>query len=130
ELSKSVYFCSLIKYCLTASALGVFGLSSESQAEDHIIIMSRPKQIQVYCTPVKPNILVCWATAMDTWRKQALEAVELNEKDDWARLREALKHVYEDLCWFFVAQPTTLAIVENLKYPGNLVDNKALNRLV
>ncbi|XP_026212782.1 C1GALT1-specific chaperone 1 [Anabas testudineus] len=91
------------------------------------------KQVQVYCViMVQPKILVYWATAMDTWSKhcdkaefytsetsKALEAVDLNEKDDWARLRKALKHAYEnagDLRWFFVAQPTTFAIVENLKY--------------
>lgn len=91
------------------------------------------KQVQVYCLiMVQPKILVYWATAVDTWSKhcdkavfytsensKALEAVDLKEKDDWARLRKALKHAYEnagDLRWFFVAQATTFAIVENLKY--------------
>lgn len=90
-------------------------------------------QVRVYCIiMVQPKILVYWATAMDTWSKhcdkavfytsessKALEAVDLNEKDDWARLRKALKHAYDnagDLRWFFVAQPTTFAIIENLKY--------------
>lgn len=91
------------------------------------------KQVQVYCIiMVQPKILIYWATAVDTWSKhcdkaefytsetsKALEAVDLNEKDDWARLRKALKHAYEnagDMRWFFLAQPTTFAIVENLKY--------------
>ncbi|XP_022615909.1 C1GALT1-specific chaperone 1 [Seriola lalandi dorsalis] len=90
-------------------------------------------QVRVYCIiMVQPKILVYWATAMDTWSKhcdkavfytsessKALEAIDLKEKDDWARLRKALKHAYEnagDLRWFFVAQPTTFAIIENLKY--------------
>ncbi|XP_029020245.1 C1GALT1-specific chaperone 1 [Betta splendens] len=91
------------------------------------------KQVQVYCViMVQPKILVYWATALDTWSKhcdkpvfytsensKALEAFDLNEKDDWARLRKALKHAYEnagDIRWFFVAQPTTFAIIENLKH--------------
>ncbi|XP_017263626.1 C1GALT1-specific chaperone 1 [Kryptolebias marmoratus] len=90
-------------------------------------------QVQVYCIiMVEPKILVYWATALDTWSKhcdkaefyssetsKALESVDLNEKDNWARLRKALKHAYDnagDLRWFFVAQPTTFAIIENLKY--------------
>ncbi|XP_071772267.1 C1GALT1-specific chaperone 1 [Centroberyx gerrardi] len=91
------------------------------------------QQVQVYCLiMVQPKVLVYWATAKDTWSKhcdqavfyssessKALEAVDLKEKDDWARLRKALKHAYDnagDLRWFFVARPTTFAIIENLKY--------------
>ncbi|XP_031718743.1 C1GALT1-specific chaperone 1 [Anarrhichthys ocellatus] len=90
-------------------------------------------QVQISCIiMVQPKILVYWATAVNTWSKhcdkavfytsessKALDAVDLNEKDDWARLRKALQHAYEnagDLRWFFVAQATTFAIVENLKY--------------
>lgn len=90
-------------------------------------------QVRVSCViMVQPKILLYWATALDTWSKhcdkavfytsessKALEAVDLAEKDDWARLRKALKHAYEnagDLRWFFIAQPTTFAIIENLKY--------------
>lgn len=90
-------------------------------------------QVRVYCIiMVQPKELVYWATAVDTWSKhcdnpvfytsessKALEAVDLNEKDNWVRLRKALKHAYEnagDMRWFFVAQPTTFAIIENLKY--------------
>ncbi|XP_062249780.1 C1GALT1-specific chaperone 1 isoform X2 [Platichthys flesus] len=91
------------------------------------------KQVQVYCVVmVQPKLIVYWAAALDTWSKhcdksvfytseesKALEAVDLNEKDEWARLRKALKHAYEnagDLRWFFLAKPTTFAIIENLKY--------------
>ncbi|KAM3613117.1 uncharacterized protein V6R79_020634 [Siganus canaliculatus] len=90
-------------------------------------------QVRVYCViMVQPKNLIFWAATVDTWSKhcdkavfyssessKALEEVNLNEKDDWARLRKALKHAYEnagDLRWFFVAQPTTFAIIENLKY--------------
>ncbi|MEQ2309807.1 hypothetical protein AMECASPLE_002379 [Ameca splendens] len=90
-------------------------------------------QLQISCViMVQPKNLVYWAAALDTWTKhcdkaefyssessKALEAIELNEKDDWVRLRKALKHAYEnagDIRWFFVAQPSTFAIIENLKY--------------
>ncbi len=90
-------------------------------------------QVRVSCIiMVQPKILVYWAATIDTWSKhcdkatfytsessKALEAVDLNEKDDWARLRKALKHAYEnagDMRWFFIAQATTFAIIENLKY--------------
>lgn len=90
-------------------------------------------QVRIYCViMVQPKILVYWATALDTWSKhcdksvfytsessKALEAVNLNEKDDWAKIRKALKHAYdnaEGLQWFFIAQATTFAIIENLKY--------------
>ncbi|CAB1456222.1 unnamed protein product [Pleuronectes platessa] len=96
-------------------------------------IQELSKQVQVYCVVmVQPKLIVYWAAALDTWSKhcdksvfytseesKALEAVDLNEKDEWARLRKALKHAYEnagDLRWFFLAQPTTFAIIENLKY--------------
>lgn len=91
------------------------------------------KQVEVYCIiMVEPKNLLYWATALDTWSKhcdkpvfyttessKALDAVDLNEKDEWMRLRKALQHAYEnagDLRWFFVAHPTTFAIIENLKY--------------
>ncbi|CAG5989441.1 C1GALT1-specific chaperone 1 [Menidia menidia] len=100
---------------------------SDSQAQ-HLT-----SQVRVYCViMVQPKNIVFWATALDTWSKhcdkpvfytsessKALEAVDLKEKDDWVRLRKALKHAFEnagDLRWFFVAQPSTFAIIENLKY--------------
>ncbi|KAG7518375.1 hypothetical protein JOB18_033064 [Solea senegalensis] len=91
------------------------------------------KQIEVYCViMVQPKLLTHWAAALDTWSKhcdksgvytsensKAFDAIDLNEKDNWTRLRKALKHAFDnagDLRWFFVAQPTTFAIIENLKY--------------
>lgn len=95
-------------------------------------------RVRVYCIiMVQPKGLLHWATAKDTWSKhcdravfytsesaKALEAVDLKEQDEWVKLRKALKHAYDnasDLRWFFVARPTTFAIIENLKY---LVLNK------
>lgn len=103
----------------------------KSLSDDQITELSN--QVRVYCViMVQPKVLLYWATAMDTWSKhcdkpvfytsessKALEAVDLKEKDDWARMRKALKHAYAnagDLKWFFIAQPTTFAIIENLKY--------------
>lgn len=96
-------------------------------------VLEMNDQVQVYCViMVQPKNIVYWATVVDTWSKhcdravfytsessKALEAIDLQEKDDWARLRKALKHAYENagnLRWFFVAQATTFAIIENLKY--------------
>lgn len=96
-------------------------------------VLEMNAQVQVYCViMVQPKNIVYWATVVDTWSKhcdraafytsessKALEAIDLQEKDDWARLRKALKHAYENagnLRWFFVAQATTFAIIENLKY--------------
>ncbi|XP_057706412.1 C1GALT1-specific chaperone 1 [Corythoichthys intestinalis] len=90
-------------------------------------------QVRVYCIiMVRPKILTYWAAAVGTWSKhcdkavfytsessKALEAVDLQEKNDWVRFGKALKHAYEnagDIRWFFLAQPTTFAIIENLKY--------------
>lgn len=95
-------------------------------------------QVRVSCIiMVQPKKIVYWASAVDTWSKhcdkavfytseatKAFEAVDLNEKDDWAKLRKALHHAYNNagtLRWFFIAQATTFAIIENLKY---LVLNK------
>ncbi|XP_061089634.1 C1GALT1-specific chaperone 1 [Conger conger] len=104
--------------------------------EAHKLELSQ--KVRVYCLiMVQPKALLYWATAKDTWSKhcdratfytsesaKALEAIDLKEQDEWAKLRKALKHAYDnagDLRWFFVARPTTFAIIENLKY---LVLNK------
>lgn len=91
------------------------------------------QQVRVYCLiMVQPKVLIYWATVKDTWSKhcdqavfytseasKALQAVDLKEPNEWTRIRKALKHAYEnagDLRWFFIARPTTFAIIENLKY--------------
>ncbi|TRY97989.1 hypothetical protein DNTS_000306 [Danionella cerebrum] len=100
---------------------------SQDQKADYALM------VRVYCLiMVTPKLLVHWAVANDTWSKhcdkpvfytsessKALEAIDLQEQDEWARLRKAIKHAYGnagDLRWFFVARPTTFAIIENLKY--------------
>lgn len=136
-------------FCLVLSFLGSFSPDTDSSAEDHhhhhVKAASKDEltrlsdtqmqinQVRVSCLiMVQPKMLVYWAAAIDTWSKhcdkavfysseasKALEAVDLNENDDWARLRKALSHAYEnagDLRWFFIAQATTFAIIENLKY--------------
>lgn len=89
--------------------------------------------VRVYCViMVRPKMLTSWAATKNTWSKhcdravfytselsKALEAVDLQEADEWVRMRKALTHAYNnagDLRWFFVARPTTFAIIENLKY--------------
>ncbi|KPP76703.1 hypothetical protein Z043_103936 [Scleropages formosus] len=91
------------------------------------------QRVRVYCAiMVQPKDLALWVTARDTWSKhcdraefytsessKAVEAIDLQEQDEWARIRKALRHVYDnagDLRWFFLARPTTFAIIENLKY--------------
>lgn len=104
-------------------------LQALSQAQMETLI----QQVRVYCLiMVQPKVLLYWATVKDTWSKhcdqsvfytseasKALQAVDLKEPNEWTRIRKALKHAYEnagDLRWFFVARPTTFAIIENLKY--------------
>ena len=91
------------------------------------------EQVRVYCLiMVHPKVLQHWATVKDTWSKHCdhaafysseafkeLEAIDLKEPNEWARLRKALKHAFDnagDIRWFFIARPTTFAIIENLKY--------------
>ncbi|KAB5571216.1 hypothetical protein PHYPO_G00222500 [Pangasianodon hypophthalmus] len=91
------------------------------------------KRVRVYCIiMVTPKDLMYWVTANNTWSKhcdksvfytsesaKVVEAVDLQEKDEWVRMRKAIKHAYEHaggLHWFFIARPTTFAIIENLKY--------------
>ncbi len=89
-------------------------------------------QVQVYCLiMVTPKLLVHWATANDTWSKhcdksvfytsessKALEAVDHRSRMSglgYAKPSNAYENA-GDLRWFFVARPTTFAIIENLKY--------------
>ncbi|KPP63617.1 C1GALT1-specific chaperone 1-like [Scleropages formosus] len=91
------------------------------------------QQVRVYCLiMVQPKVLVHWAATRDTWSKhcdkamfytseasKALEAVDLQEKNEWAQIRKALQDAFRNasnLHWFFIARATTFAIIENLKY--------------
>ncbi|KAI7801894.1 C1GALT1-specific chaperone 1 [Triplophysa rosa] len=136
-------------FCLVMSLFGTFspGPQGDGHLHHHLKPVSKDElqklseaqmydltqQVRVYCViMVTPKLLVYWATANDTWSKhcdksvfytsessKALEALDLQEDDEWARLRKAITHAYEnagDLRWFFVARPTTFAIIENLKY--------------
>ncbi|XP_074530344.1 C1GALT1-specific chaperone 1 [Halichoeres trimaculatus] len=138
-------FCLVLSLLSSFSPSTDFG--TDDHNHHHVLALSKEElqqfsdsrmkeltnQVRVSCViMVQPKIIVYWATALDTWSKhcdkavfytseqsKALEAVDLNEKDEWTRLRKALKHAYEnagDLRWFFIAQATTFAIIENLKY--------------
>lgn len=89
--------------------------------------------VRVYCMiMVTPKSLTYWVTANETWSKhcdkavfytsesaKVIEAVDLQEKDEWKKLRNAIMHAYEHadgLLWFYIARPTTFSIIENLKY--------------
>lgn len=91
------------------------------------------QQVRVYCIiMVTPKGLVHWVTANNTWSKhcdksvfytsessKVVEAIDLQEKDEWVRLRKAIQHAYENadgLRWFYISRPTTFTIIENLKY--------------
>lgn len=91
------------------------------------------QQVRVYCViMVTPKGLAHWVAANDTWSKhcdksvfytsesaKVIEAVDLQEKDEWVRLRKAIQHAYEHadgLRWFYIARATTFTIIENLKY--------------
>ncbi|XP_028816276.1 C1GALT1-specific chaperone 1 [Denticeps clupeoides] len=99
--------------------------------EDQMLELTN--KVRVYCViMVTPKLLLHWVATNNTWSKhcdrpvyytsetsKVMEAVDLQEPDEWARMRKALNHAYEnagDLRWFFMARPTTFAIVENLKY--------------
>ncbi|XP_015207116.1 C1GALT1-specific chaperone 1 [Lepisosteus oculatus] len=96
------------------------------------------QRVRVFCAIlVQPRYLQQWVAAKETWSKhcdkakfyssesvKALESVDLAEKDDWMKMRKALKHAYEhgkEYSWFLLAEPSTFTVIENLKY---LVLNK------
>ncbi|XP_074739005.1 C1GALT1-specific chaperone 1 [Strix uralensis] len=96
--------------------------------------MELSKSIRVYCIIlVKPKDLGHWAAVKETWSKhcdkvefyssenvKVFESVALNTNDMWVMMRKAYKITYErykdEFSWFFLAYPTTFAIIENLKY--------------
>ncbi|XP_062855913.1 C1GALT1-specific chaperone 1 [Trichomycterus rosablanca] len=90
-------------------------------------------EVRVYCViMVTPKALLHWAATNETWSKhcdkavfyssesaKVLESVDQQETDEWVRLHKAIQHAFENaegLRWFFIARPTTFAIIENLKY--------------
>ncbi|XP_029463717.1 C1GALT1-specific chaperone 1 [Rhinatrema bivittatum] len=101
-------------------------------SEDERLALTQ--SIRVYCIIlVKPRDINHWAAVKETWSKhcdksdfyssenaKVLESVNLNTDNMWLMMRKAYQHAYEnykdDFKWFFLAHPTTFAIIENLKY--------------
>ncbi|KAM8954122.1 C1GALT1-specific chaperone 1 [Pelodytes ibericus] len=92
------------------------------------------QSIRVYCIIlVKPKDLSLWAAVRDTWSKhcdkaefysseemKVFESIPVNTNDMWEMMRKAVKMTYEnnknEYNWFFISQPNTFAVIENLKY--------------
>ncbi|KAM9326644.1 C1GALT1-specific chaperone 1 [Gastrophryne carolinensis] len=92
------------------------------------------RSVRVYCILlVKPKDLSFWVAVRETWSKhcdrvdyystetmKVFDSINLDTNDNWVLLRKAVKMSYEqhkgEYNWFFISQPTTFAIIENLKY--------------
>ncbi|XP_019395733.1 PREDICTED: C1GALT1-specific chaperone 1 [Crocodylus porosus] len=92
------------------------------------------QSIRVYCIIlVKPKDLGHWAAVKETWSKhcdkaefyssekvKVFDSIALHTDDMWVMMRKAYKlaydHYKDEYNWFFLAHPTTFAIIENLKY--------------
>ncbi|KAM4695834.1 C1GALT1-specific chaperone 1 [Rhinophrynus dorsalis] len=92
------------------------------------------QSVRVYCIIlVKPKDLSHWAAARETWSKhcdtadfyssehvKVFESIPLNTNDMWVMMRKAIQIAYESYKdrynWFFISQPSTFAVIENLKY--------------
>uniref|UniRef100_U3I1J5 C1GALT1 specific chaperone 1 n=3 Tax=Anas TaxID=8835 RepID=U3I1J5_ANAPP len=101
-------------------------------SEDERLELSQ--SIRVFCIIlVKPKDLGHWAAVKETWSKhcdkaefysseniKVFNSVVLDTNDMWMMMRKAYKLTYErykdEFNWFFLAYPTTFAIIENLKY--------------
>ncbi|KAM4662759.1 C1GALT1-specific chaperone 1 [Discoglossus pictus] len=96
--------------------------------------MELSQSMRVYCVIlVRPKDLSLWAAVRDTWSRhcdkaefyssesmKVFESIPVNTNDMWAMMRKALHIAYEkhknDFQWFFIANPSTFAVIENLKY--------------
>ncbi|KAK1163130.1 C1GALT1-specific chaperone 1 [Acipenser oxyrinchus oxyrinchus] len=108
-------------------------------SKEELLKLPEPKRlelsqsIRVYCAIlVQPRELSYWAAVKETWSKhcdkaefyspenvKVFHSVSLDTKDKWLMLRNALKHAYTNgkgYSWYFVALPSTFAIIENLKF--------------
>ncbi|XP_063793293.1 C1GALT1-specific chaperone 1 [Pseudophryne corroboree] len=92
------------------------------------------QSIRVYCVIlVRPKDLSLWAAVRTTWSKhcdkadfyssehvKVFDSIVVDSNDMWLMMRKAIQMAYEkhkdDYNWFFICQPSTFAIVENLKY--------------
>ncbi|XP_037350040.1 C1GALT1-specific chaperone 1-like [Talpa occidentalis] len=96
--------------------------------------MELGKSLRVYCMiHVTLKDVALWAAVKETWTKhcdkaefftsenaKVFESVNLETNDMWLMMRKAYKYVFDkykdQYNWFFLARPTTFAIIENLKY--------------
>ncbi|ELV11589.1 C1GALT1-specific chaperone 1 [Tupaia chinensis] len=101
-------------------------------SEDERVLLS--KSFRVYCIIlVKPEDMSLWAAVKDSWTKhcdkaeffssenvEVFESINMETKDMWLMMRKAYRYVFDkykdQYNWFFLAYPTTFAIIENLKY--------------
>ncbi|XP_040260847.1 C1GALT1-specific chaperone 1 [Bufo bufo] len=92
------------------------------------------QSMRVYCIIlVKPKDLSFWAAVRTTWSKhcdqadyysseqvKVFESINIESSDMWTMMRKAIQMAHEKhklaYNWFFIAQPSTFAIIENLKY--------------
>ncbi|XP_075040489.1 C1GALT1-specific chaperone 1 [Mixophyes fleayi] len=92
------------------------------------------QSIRVYCVIlVRPKDLSLWDAVRTTWSKhcdkadfyssehvKVFESIVLDSNDMWVMIRKAAQMAYEkykeEYNWFFISQPSTFAIIENLKY--------------
>ncbi|KAG8508548.1 C1GALT1-specific chaperone 1 [Galemys pyrenaicus] len=107
--------------------------------EDNLTIlkderMELSKSLRVYCMiQVTLKDVGLWAAVKETWTKhcdkaeffssenaKVFESVNMETSDMWLMMRKAYKYVFnkykDQYTWFFLARPTTFAIIENLKY--------------
>ncbi|XP_016073705.1 PREDICTED: C1GALT1-specific chaperone 1-like [Miniopterus natalensis] len=94
--------------------------------------MELSKSFWVYCVIlVKPKDVSVWAAVKETWTKhcdkaeffssekvKVFESINMETNDMWLMMRKAYAFdKYRDhYNWFFLARPSTFAIIENLKY--------------
>ncbi|XP_004677485.1 PREDICTED: C1GALT1-specific chaperone 1-like [Condylura cristata] len=97
-------------------------------------LMELSKSLSVYCMiQVTLKDVGHWAAVKETWIKhcdkaeffssenaKVFESVIMETSDMWLMMRKTFKYVFDkykdQYNWFFLARPTTFAIIENLKY--------------
>ncbi|XP_015687384.1 C1GALT1-specific chaperone 1 [Protobothrops mucrosquamatus] len=112
----------------------------QAPRKEDILSLSEEKRLEltqslrVYCIIlVKPKDLGHWAAVKETWSKhcdgaefyssenvKVFDSIVLNTDDTWTMMRKAYAYAYENYRdgynWFFLAYPSTFAVIENLKY--------------
>ncbi|XP_012379627.2 C1GALT1-specific chaperone 1-like protein [Dasypus novemcinctus] len=97
-------------------------------AESQVLELS--KSIRVYCIILgKSKHERYWAVLKETWTKHCDKAelygtknnsFDIDTNDPWTQMRKTYKYVFkmygDNYNWFFLARPTTFAVIENLKY--------------